>query len=43
MYGVVGTFVPCHFEDIAVDCVECFLIVICMFLDKFSEAVVEVG
>ncbi len=43
MYGVVGSFVPCFFEDIVVYCVGCSVVVICMCFNKFAEAGVKVG
>ena len=42
MYGVVSSAVPCLFEDIAVYCVGCSVVVVWLCFDKFSEAGVEV-
>ncbi len=43
VYIVVCSIVPCLFEDIAVDCVGCSMVVLCLCFNKFAEAGVEVG
>ncbi len=43
VYGVVCSIVSCLFEDIAVDCVGCSVVVVCLWFHKFPEASVEVG
>ncbi len=43
MYGVVRSFVPCLFEDVAADCVGCSVVVVCLLFNKFAEVGVKVG
>ncbi len=43
MYGVVCSIVPSLFEDVAVDCVGCSVVVVCLSFNEFAEAGVEVG
>ena len=43
MYGVVCSIVPSLFEDVAVDYVDCFVVVVCLCFNEFAEAGVEVG
>ncbi len=43
MYSGVCSIAPCLFEDFAVDCVGCSVVVVCLCFNKFAEAGVEVG
>ena len=43
MDGVVSSIVPCLFEDNAIYCVSCFVVIVWLCFDKFPEVGVEVG